>query len=681
MPDHACESQHQNGSGSGDRMPPTGSPGPWDSKTVLGEARGSRAPARAYAIAAGATLVMAWLTCAPALTDWDSWNYTSEAIRARPSILCLGRWWFIVMMRWAYQAAAPFGIDPVHGFVPMRVAVAILTAGAVVAVMHWAYLLTGRRRAAVWAGGIAVASPSLAAYCSAVMTEGPTLLFLALALVGWEKAIRGDGWHGHASFARPCSDRCDEGGHAHANSSVGMAPDSSVPRSHGPTVSRSHGPTVSRSHGPTVSRSHGLTVSRSHGPTVRRLFTPAAWAMLAGMSFGVAVDMREPVALLCVWPVISCFTDRPVGRWRLLALAGVGAIATLALGVMMTWVWRPEQDPLAALLEWVDYMGKERVLSRVNPLANAGFFLMHYATASPVAVLALLGLLVVRAGRGRRADGGKGVVLPRRVIWLGVSTIPFALSTWYNPDLSFNFRLLLPMAWMLAPLGGVAVEATLEGMKTAKRRAAIGAGATPRIGSPSGEGARRVRWRQAALLFPCLLLVAGAFAARLIPHLGWAAYQDRLFRELQELPDNAVIIAGPGSPSAKYLRQLAVRPRWMVILTDYDFAGKFDPGFWTGANLAAGIERQIRRGKRAFVNAAPRGWTRAADYNPEWEAVQDLLRRFPTRPAAGGFVELLRGSSPVALMGSGFTLASRRDTLRASPGRNPPASRAKGSLR
>jgi hypothetical protein len=518
---------------------------------------------------------VAWACATPALTDWDSWCYASEAARAKPSILCLGRWWFIALMRWAYQLAAPLGIDAVHAYEPMRIAVALLTAGAVVALMHWTFLLTARRGAAVWAGLVALASPTLAAYCSAVMTEGPTLLFLVLAFLAWELSL------GAAGRARPTR------------------------------------------------------------------FSDSSLALLAGLSFGVAVDMREPVATLLAWPVVSCFIDRPARRWRLLGWLLLGAALTLSLGVVMAWAWRPEQDPLSAFLEWADYMRQERARSLFDPAMNAAFLLVHYAAASPAGVLVFLGWLVLLL-RGWAKGGSDGI--PRRLKWMAVSTVPLAVSTWYNPNLSFNYRLLLPLAWMLAPVLGVMGERLENRLRTkppAKREAPIGPGEGMGRGSPLGTDAPIVTGPcriGGAFILICavgVLLVAGAFGARLVPHFDWAEHQDRLFRDLQRLPDNAVILAGPGCPAAKYLRDLGVRPRWQVVLTNYDFAGRFDPGAWAGDKLAAAVERQLRAGRRVFLNVNPKGWTGAGDYHPEWDSVREAIRRVEHRPAAGAFVELV----------------------------------------
>lgn len=499
----------------------------------------ARAPVRAYALAALATLLIACATRAETLTDWDSWNYTGEAIRAQPSALCLGRWWFIALMRWTFLGfCSPQ--TPAVGYIPMQFAVAVMTAAAVAALMHWTFLLTGRRDIAIAAGIVAAVSPSLSTYSSAVMTEGPTLLFLSLALIGWEQTLRGAG----------------------------------------------------------------------RGESGNSWIAPEGWAMLAGMSFGIAANMREPAGLFCAWPMVSCFVDRPEGRWRLLTLAGAGAMFTLTFGVMMGWMWRPYLTPMAAYLEWSQYMDKERALCHVNLLANLAFLVFHYILAAPLAAMAFVawGWVKFRNNPGTPAPIVQASTA-RRLKWLAISTVPFALSTWYNPDLSFNYRLLLPLSWLLAPLGGAAAMAVLQ-----------------RLQAPGVSLA--ARWILAGAI---TLAVAAGFAFRLVPHMDCANHQARMFKNMLHLPDDALIIPGPGSPAAKFIHDMGARPRWNVLLTGFD---------WTGDTLAAMVRPHFRAGRHVFINANPKGWTRAGDYNPEWKALQELLSRFPQKPAWGEFVEI-----------------------------------------
>ena len=109
----------------------------------------TKAPAAAlltsYLIAGAIMATICALTRLPALTDWDSWEYAALAVVREPSGLCLGRWWFIFFMRLAYLAGSACGVDLMHSYVPLQLAVAVMSTAAVVAVMHWTYLFTRRK--------------------------------------------------------------------------------------------------------------------------------------------------------------------------------------------------------------------------------------------------------------------------------------------------------------------------------------------------------------------------------------------------------------------------------------------------------------------------------------------------------------------------------------------------------
>ncbi|GAH64417.1 unnamed protein product, partial [marine sediment metagenome] len=108
-----------------------------DNSTGSVDRQGKSARLYLYVGAAAVMLLIAALTRSETLTDWDSWEYAAMAARGRPSGLCLGRWWFLAPMRVAYRIGAALGVQPLHCYVPMRIAVALMSAGAVVALMHW----------------------------------------------------------------------------------------------------------------------------------------------------------------------------------------------------------------------------------------------------------------------------------------------------------------------------------------------------------------------------------------------------------------------------------------------------------------------------------------------------------------------------------------------------------------
>jgi hypothetical protein len=486
-------------------------------------------------------LILCVLTRTEMLTDWDSWEYAALAAQGQPSTLCLGRWWFIFFMRLAYLAGRALGVEPTYCFIPMQAAVSIMSAAALAAIMHWVYLITGRLRPAMIAAAVALISPAMAVYCSAVMTEGPALLFIALALIGWDSA---------------------------------------------------------------VSRS-----ARQPAGAVLR-------AVLAGMALGIAANMREPALLLCAWPIASCFIDRPRQRWLLLSVAAAGAAATLAVGVGMAWLWSGT-DPVTVLRSYIDYMRKERETFGGNLLAHVGFLFTHFSLATPLAVFAFIAC-AVRYFRGRRLSGPK-VARPRgrRLKWLAISCLPYAAANWYNPNLSFNFRLILPPAWMLLPISALAAE-TAAGWIYERLKAA--ASMRPLVvAAAAGCGA--------------LLGLGLTYVLLLTWHFRRARYQAEVCHAMLALPKGAAVIPGTGSPVGTYLNRTGLRRDLKVLVTDFG---------WTADYLADRVKVYWRDSRRVYINLDARAWVRKTGENLGWKAVRRTVRRFELRPAKEPFKEITR---------------------------------------
>jgi hypothetical protein len=529
----------------------------------------ARRRALLYAAAVAAAFAIALLTRTPSPTDWDSWVYASLAARAKPSGLCLGRWWFLLFMRAAHGIGAALGLELVRCYIAMQLAVALMSAAAMAALVHLTLRLTGRLRTAAIAACMAAASPTWAAYSSAVMTETPTLLLLSLALIAWEATLR----------------RADRAGGA-----------------------------------------SGL-------------------ALLAGVAFGVAGNMREPALVFSAWPVVSCFIDRPRRRWRLLGSAAVGMVLAVAFGVSMAWAWSG-RDPRAALAVYAEYMRVERSVFGFRALANVYYVVRHLAVAFPLG-FAALAAIGVREGWRRIARSGfaAAAALARnpaatRLKWLALSACPYLLVSWYNPDVSFNYRLLLPLAWMLVPAAALAAERLLL---PAEARA-------PRV-------SRRARRAVAAGLAALCAWPVAVGVVQLVSHFRYAAHQDELFRVMRRLPESALVIPGPGSPIGLYLHEIEVRPYWEVMDSDPE---------WTPELLTRRAGRHLAAGRDVLVNLDPAGWTREYGPNPEWRAVRDMARRFEKGPAEGPFRKLLGEHDVVS--------AFRADSFRpgARPGRSVP---------
>ncbi|HUT60980.1 MAG TPA: hypothetical protein VNA25_24295 [Phycisphaerae bacterium] len=128
------------------------------------------------------------------LTDWDSWDYAAQAMMGHSSDLCLGRWWFIAVMRASYWVgSALFGLTLSDGWLAMQVTCAVAMAAAVVVGMAWTGRLTRSASAEVVFAAMVVMGPTIGIYTFSVMTEGLTLLMLSAALWAWELAVGGAG--------------------------------------------------------------------------------------------------------------------------------------------------------------------------------------------------------------------------------------------------------------------------------------------------------------------------------------------------------------------------------------------------------------------------------------------------------------------------------------------------------
>ncbi len=495
-----------------------------------------------YALGAAAMLAMAALTRTEMLTDWDSWEYASLAVAGKPSDLCLRRWWFIFFMRGSWLAGKTFGVPLEYCYVPMQIAVSLVSAGAVVAVMHLAYMMSRRAGVSAMSGLMLLASPVIAVYCSSVMTELPTVLFLALAFIGWELSVR----------------RSRRG----AN--------------------------------------HGLL-----------------WAGAGGLAFGVAVIHREPVLLMCAWPVVSCFIDRPAGRRRRLALAAVGALFTVAIGVGMAWK-TSGVDPWTSLQNYAAYMNKERETFGGRYLGNILFLFSHFAVAGPLISIALVlyGIRYAFIRNNSETDRERENSL-RRFKWLGVSLIPYFVVTWYNPDLIFNFRLMIPAVAVFAPVGGGALEASFAWL-----------GRRLNLNICAGIAL-------AAAFSVCLagLILWMSYYHYFQWHFASARHLGGIYRVLKNLPRNSMVIPGPGTPVAIYIRRTGIRGD----------LHNFKTGFgWSGEMLAWNVRKHLSCGRRCFVNANKFGWVRPSGPNSdhEWRALNEMIRQCEVRPAPPPFVEL-----------------------------------------
>src|SRR2546425_7282004 len=130
----------------------------------------------------------------PFIGDWDGLDYTIFSLHARPSSMALGRSLFTLFNFILYQGAhAIFGLRPEHAYLLFKFAVVIQTPLAVVACWLLARDLSLSVRAATLAASMISVSPILVIYGGQVMTEVPSVLFTAVALVVHLRGIKQSG--------------------------------------------------------------------------------------------------------------------------------------------------------------------------------------------------------------------------------------------------------------------------------------------------------------------------------------------------------------------------------------------------------------------------------------------------------------------------------------------------------
>ena len=130
------------------------------------------------------TLVLALLFMDPFAGDWDALDYTVLAIRGEPSSMILGRMLFIFANHAMWRVAhGLFGLRPEHAYLLFQYAVIIQSPLATIAWWQLARDLTASVRAATVAALLLAFSPFYIIYSGQAMTEIPSLLLLAIALI------------------------------------------------------------------------------------------------------------------------------------------------------------------------------------------------------------------------------------------------------------------------------------------------------------------------------------------------------------------------------------------------------------------------------------------------------------------------------------------------------------------
>jgi 4-amino-4-deoxy-L-arabinose transferase-like glycosyltransferase len=137
------------------------------------------------------TLTLALVFVDPFAGDWDALDYTVLAVNGEPSSMILGRILFIFTNHALWRAAhALFGLSPENAYLLFKYAVVVESPLATIAWWTLARDLTGSVRAATIAALLLALSPFYIIYSGQAMTEIPSLLLLAVALLVHLRGLR-----------------------------------------------------------------------------------------------------------------------------------------------------------------------------------------------------------------------------------------------------------------------------------------------------------------------------------------------------------------------------------------------------------------------------------------------------------------------------------------------------------
>lgn len=137
------------------------------------------------------TLMLALIFQDPFAGDWDALDYTVLAIRGEPSSMILGRMLFVFTNHVLWRLAhALFGLQPESAYLLFKYAVIVQSPLVTIAWWTLARDLTASVRAATVAALLLAVSPFYIVYSGQVMTEIPSLLLLAVALIVHLRGLR-----------------------------------------------------------------------------------------------------------------------------------------------------------------------------------------------------------------------------------------------------------------------------------------------------------------------------------------------------------------------------------------------------------------------------------------------------------------------------------------------------------
>jgi hypothetical protein len=140
-------------------------------------------------------LVLTLVYLNPFIGDWDGLDYTVFSLHGEPSSMALGRSLFTLFNHALYTVAhSLFGVRPEQAYLLFKYAVVAETPLAIVVCWILARDLTGSVRSATIAALLVALSPMLVLYGGQVMTDVPSVLFSATALVIHLRGVQERRW-------------------------------------------------------------------------------------------------------------------------------------------------------------------------------------------------------------------------------------------------------------------------------------------------------------------------------------------------------------------------------------------------------------------------------------------------------------------------------------------------------
>jgi hypothetical protein len=484
-----------------------------------------------------AALSMASVFYVDHLTEWDSWDYTAMAINGQSSDLFLGRWWFIAVMRVAYRVG-----QLLFNLSPLE--------------GYRAMQLTS----ALMMGGAVVAlmtwtfqltkSRSAEVLVSTLVVPSPLIIAYTSAVLTEGMTL--------LFLTLACISWENVLSRANENHKLPIRP---------------------------------LTI----------IDRPENWAFLAGLAFGVTIDIREPTIVLAAWPLISCLSNNSKTRWKFLAIGGIGACITLAIGIFGAWAWCPRPDGyINGIAEWLHDVTHEREQFSIHFVGRAGFLVLWALVCAPVAAVLLIPSIIW------------AINWKRRLSWLSVSLVPYTTVTLFSASLDSNPRYILPAVWLACPIVAAALASIFV-----------------------QQSLRKLATTTFIVFALGCSIIAACWGKIESYYLDYVKGQGRAYQSLLMLQkqgtSSLVVVPLLATPVANYLSAIGVK--------DFDVI----PGGWhsPGDALEKTIADRLRSGADVYVNFERNETLRRIRDDGDWNRLMAIASKYDLDRRAWPMVRLV----------------------------------------